>query len=595
MPVLLALKRENTLDNLYLKAKSISLFSMQLMKMSVLCLFFLASANTMAAQKVNFSPAYIGLSDALGESKNGQLDAAKADLADIKIYIESLEIADTAKKKNVLKAIETASDEPSVEHLTKLSASLIALEKYVNPVDYEAMRAQFTKQVMPTYDAMAKAVEAQDMAALNARFRIFNSTWAKRERVVHETSMGHYGKIETSLALLNVEKSRENPDWSQIKLQSDALGETLTSFNNGEKIQTTNSDMDLADGIALLNTALSDYQQQDSAAGNQVLLEFINNWPTFEGDVSTRAPSLYTRVENQLPLIMAADGDTDSQAKLESLITDLSALNPSQAYTAIDAALILLREGLEALLIVLALFSAMQAAKQKRGQRWVIGGAVLGLVTSLALAWALVRFLPSNLAGNARETLEGFVGLFAVIMMLIVGIWLHGKSSAKAWKDFLAKHTSSAISVGSFTSLAVLSFLAVFREGAETVLFYAGILPKIELSQFFLGIFIALAVLALVTIVIVKTSLKLPIPTIFKIFTWLVYFLAFKMLGVSIHALQLTGHVSIHVLESLPTINFIGFYPTLETALAQCAFVLIVIASIYWQGKKAKTSLQDQS
>lgn len=541
-----------------------------------------------AAEKINFAPAYIAISDAIGATKSGQQEAAKNDLGQMRQYLNSLSIADTAKKQLVVQALETASNSPSVDNLTALSASLIQLEKYVNPVDYDTLRKQFIKRVMPSYHAMASAVAKKDMAELQSTFYTFNRAWAKRERVVHETSMGHYGRMETALALLNVAKARENPSWDEIAQQTNILGETLRSFNNGETIATTDSDMSLGEGISLLNTALSDYQQNDSEAGNQRVLAFIQNWPVFESDVSTRSPRLYTQVESQLPLIIAADGDDKSQAKLATLITELSALNPSANYTAMDAALILLREGLEALFIVMALFSAMQAAQQKRGQRWVVGGAVIGLTASLVLAWALVRFLPSNLAGSTREVLEGVVGLFAVVMMLFVGIWLHGKSSAAAWKTFLHKHSTAAVTAGSFLSLATLSFLAVFREGAETVLFYAGILPKIALSQFFLGIVIALVILAIVAAIILRTSVKLPIPVLFKIFTWLIYFLGFKMLGVSIHALQLTGHINIKVLEWLPTINVIGFYPTVETLSGHAIYVLIVIASIGWQRRKQR-------
>ncbi|WP_413283672.1 FTR1 family iron permease [Vibrio sp. MA40-2] len=578
------------MDNLYLKASLIRLSKQFIVYAMLLCnmvaVSLATSTSVFAADKVNFSPAYIALSDAIGASKSGDIDAAKQNIAEVGAYLNRLAIADTANKKNVFTAISIAEQTPSVENLTALSSSLIQLENYVNPVDYASMRKQFIKRVMPTYDAMAKAIEEQDIAQLQSTFRTFNSAWAKRERVVHETSMGHYGRIETSLALLNVAKARTTLSWDEIKQQSNNLGDTLRSFNNGETIATSNSDMGLEEGIALLNTALSDYQQQHYDTGNGHILTFIKNWPVFESDVSTRAPSLYTKVENQLPLIIAANGNSKSQATLEKLITDLSALNPTANYTAMDAALILLREGLEALLIVIALFSSMQAAQQKRGQRWVVGGATAGLVTSLAFAWAFVHFLPTNIAGTTRETLEGVVGLIAVVMMLFVGLWLHGKSSAQSWKRFLQKHTTNALTAGSFFSLAALSFLAVFREGAETILFYAGILPKIEFSQFILGIVIAIGVLAVVTITILKTSVKLPTPVIFKIFTWLVYFLAFKMLGVSIHALQLTSSINIHVLNYLPTINFIGFYPTIETVIAHLVYVLIILASIYWQHKK---------
>lgn len=557
-----------------------------LLKNLTFCFIITFSSLSFASEKINFSPAYIALSDAIGAIKSGQQEDAKISLQEMDSYLNSLNITNTANKKNVLDALQTAQKSPAVDNLTALSTSLMLLEKYVNPVDYATMRKQFIKRVMPTYKKMALAVSDKNMLRLETTFRRFNQAWSKRERVVHETSMGHYGKMEIAIALFNVAKSREIPSWDEITTQSNIIGETLTSFNNGEIIATSNSDMGLTEGIALLNTALSDYQQQKNQAGNKNLLMFIENWPVFESEVSTRSSNLYNQVESQLPLIIATDGNAKSQDNLAQLITQLSAVDPDANYSAIDAALILLREGLEALLIVIALFSAMKATQQKRGQRWVVGGATIGLVASLLLAWALVRFLPTNLAGNTREMLEGFVGIIAVIMMLFVGMWLHSKSSAVAWNKFLKKHSTSALTAGSFLSLGSLSFLAVFREGAETVLFYAGILPKIALSQFFLGIVIALVILTAVTFIVFKTSVKLPIPILFRIFTWLIYFLGFKMLGVSIHALQLTSHININILTFLPTINFIGFYPTAETLIAHVIYLLIIFASITWQRKQ---------
>jgi len=318
----------------------------------ILCFSIIFSAHSFAAEKVKFAPAYIALSDAIGATKSNDPEAAKKDLHTMAAYLESLNIADTAKKQVVINALDTAKTTPSVDNLTALSSVLIQLENYVNPVDYASMRKQFIKRVMPPYHKMAEAVAQQDLDALQTTFNAFNRAWAKRERVVHETSLGHYGRMETAIALLNVAKARDTISWDEIALQSDSLGATLNSFNNGETIATTNSDMGLDDGIALLNTALSDYQQNNSDAGNQNLLTFIQNWPIFEGQVSTRAPSLYTQVESRLPLIIAAEGNEKSQATLSQLITDLSALNPAANYTAMDAALILLREGSVGSLVV---------------------------------------------------------------------------------------------------------------------------------------------------------------------------------------------------------------------------------------------------
>ena len=130
---------------------------------------------------------------------------------------------------------------------------------------------------------------------------------------------------------------------------------------------------------------------------------------------------------------------------------------------------------------------------------------------------------------------------------------------------------------GSFISMFALSFLAVFREGAETILFYAGILPRITALDFFLGLGLAILVLVLLAILMTKASSFIRPHRIFFGLTWLIYALAFKMLGVSIHALQLTAIFSSHLLAHLPTIDWLGIYPSLEVLLSQAIFLVVVL------------------
>ena len=108
---------------------------------------------------------------------------------------------------------------------------------------------------------------------------------------------------------------------------------------------------------------------------------------------------------------------------------------------------------------------------------------------------------------------------------------------------------------GSFISMFALSFLAVFREGAETILFYAGIYPRIDKAGFFLGIGLAFLVLFVLALVMNKASAYFKPHRIFLILTWLIYALAFKMLGVSIHALQLTNILPSHLMNGFTSID----------------------------------------
>ena len=182
--------------------------------------------------------------------------------------------------------------------------------------------------------------------------------------------------------------------------------------------------------------------------------------------------------------------------------------------------------------------------------------------------------------------MEGFIGLFVVVMMLMVGTWLHSKSSLQSWNAYIAKHMGKALTTGSLVSLFGLSFLSVFREGAETIVFYAGILPKISMNDFLTGIFAALLVLAVLAVVLLKTSIKLPIAKLFKVLTWVIYALGFKILGISLHALQLTGYLSLTSLQNQWLENSdLGIFATVETFSAQAIYVLIILA-IQWYLKR---------
>ena len=181
-------------------------------------------------------------------------------------------------------------------------------------------------------------------------------------------------------------------------------------------------------------------------------------------------------------------------------------------------------------------------------------------------------------AGSSREKIEGFVGIAAVLMMLMVGAWLHSKSSIQSWNAYIKKHMGRALSTGSLVSLFGLSFLAVFREGAETIIFYAGILPKISTHAFLSGIGAAMVLLLVLAWMMAKTSVKLPVARMFQILTWLIYALGFKILGISLHALQLTKIIPMTSLSSswLES-NALGIYPTVETLAAQSVYLLVIV------------------
>ena len=539
------------------------------------------SAWAADAAKLAINPLYILVSDAIDANKEGQSIQAQAALTQLQHSFEALKAKESVMGQRVGQALQTALANPSTEHLTQLTQALRNFELEQNPIDYSAKRADFKRKITPALKQLQAAIDESSVGnsqGLIQANQLFNSAWVGSERVVRNTSLGHYGAIETAMALMRVAIETEPVDLNKVRQHAATLQEVIDSYNSGQTMAANTNTVSFSDGLRLLRDGLNALESQELAQGQGYLTRFIEIWPGIEGEVSTRNPDLYTRIESQIPVILAHGAQPDKQAQLQVLINEMAEINPQAEYSFIDAMLILLREGLEALLIVMALFSALHAAQQEKGKRWINAGVGAGLVASVLGALALQQLFPAATAGNNREMIEGFVGIVTVAMMLMVGAWLHSKSSLYAWNQYIKKHMGQALTTGSLISLFGLSFLSVFREGAETIIFYAGIMPRISTYNFLLGIALALLILAVVALVLFRTSYRLPIAKMFKLLTWVIYALGFKILGVSVHALQLTGYLPMTSLSSQwLQVPDLGLFATTETLAVQALYVGVIV------------------
>ena len=423
---------------------------------------------------------------------------------------------------------------------------------------------------------------------MKAEYVKYNAAWVRNEGIVRTLEPAYYGKVETTMSFLRSSMEIEPYDYQTTKLYLTDLKTYLDDFLAGKKLEQNSEVKTLEQGIKLLEDSLTAFKEGNKAQGSQKMKKFIEVWPVIEGEVRTRNASLYTKVESETPIIMVKGSEQKYQEQLKNLISELSKIDTKSNYTAIDSMLILLREGVEALIIVLSLASALKAAKQKKGLIWIYAGALVGILSSILAAVILKYSFPALSSGTNREIIEGVVGIFAVIMMIGIGIWLHSKSSVKAWKKYMDTKLNLVLSTGSFISMFTLSFLAVFREGAETILFYAGIMPLISTSNLLIGIALAIVALIIIGIIMVKASGKLPISKVFLVLSWLIYILGFKMLGVSIHALQITDMLSNNIIDYLPTIEILGIYPSFEVIIAQLIYIIVVAISIFYEKSKNK-------
>ncbi|MFJ7916361.1 MULTISPECIES: FTR1 family protein [unclassified Lysinibacillus] len=560
----------------------------------VLCLLLALAVPVQAAQ--SYSQLYISISDALmntKQDKEAEAEHALEQFATDWASVTSEQKDAKVKVDEILaQAVKATSKEERLKALSDLSNALRALEKLENPVDEAAQRAEFGTKFKPNMKAFEDALASGDLTKIDAAYKDFNTKWKKIERPVREQSIAMYGQIETQMAFIRISLASEKPDVALMQSQYAELKQTIEDFVAGkDTAEVVEGEYSLATLVAYIDEANDFIDAGDYKAASDKIREFIKIWPSVEIDISTRNGSLYTKIESDMPILVSdlLKSNVDAKAiksKLDTFRTEIELIQGDSDYTLWDAALILLREGLEALLIIMALVSFLEKSGQKTMRKWIYVGAFVGILLSAIAAVLMSTLFQSATIDTSRELMEGYIGLLAAAMMIGVGIWLHSKSSVTSWNRYISKQMGNAISSGSVFAMAAISFLSVFREGAETLVFYAGIAPKMETSQFVLGIVVALILLTIFAFVLLKASGKIPIHKFFAVATVLIYVLAFKIIGVSLHTLQLRDTVSTTIVDGLPVVSFIGFYPTVETMIGQAILLLLVVATIIYKKKQ---------
>ena len=255
-----------------------------------------------------------------------------------------------------------------------------------------------------------------------------------------------------------------------------------------------------------------------------------------------------------------------------------------------QAFLILIREGLEALLVVAAVIAYLVKSGNKRFAKWIYLGVIAGLAGS-GLVAVLFTFLFGG-SGPIQEISEGVCALIATLMLLWTSNWMLNKSSVEAWNNYIRNKTEAVVagaqskvesgqglSLGMVTSLAMLSFLAVFREGAETVIFYESIYSMSQDAHgMWVGGLTAAAVLIVIFLILRFTSVKIPIGPFFLVTSILMAALVVIFAGGGIHALIEGDLIEGTYLSIVPTNDWIGLYPYVETIAAQVIAAIAVVA-----------------
>ncbi|MCC6473778.1 MAG: FTR1 family protein [Burkholderiales bacterium] len=259
-------------------------------------------------------------------------------------------------------------------------------------------------------------------------------------------------------------------------------------------------------------------------------------------------------------------------------------LDPAVAFG--SSLVILLREGLEAILLLAAIIAFIARTGRRDALPWVHAGWIAALAAGAA-TWAAATFL-IEVSGAGREMTEGITALFAAVTLLYVGYWLHGRTQAQAWSAFLRERVGQALEKRTLWAMAGVSFLTVYREIFEVVLFYQALWLQAGQdghAAVLGGIGAAAVVLAVFGWALFKYSLRIPLAPFFAVMSIVIAALAVVFAGQGMAALQEAGAVSMSPVPFF-TLPLLGIHPTLESLGAQLLAVALVMLGL-WAARRA--------
>ena len=249
---------------------------------------------------------------------------------------------------------------------------------------------------------------------------------------------------------------------------------------------------------------------------------------------------------------------------------------------------ILFREGMEAMLVVVALAAGTRGAGKIGRSRDVYAGAAAAIVASVMLAWAVNHLI----SDDASDTLEGVFQLFAAATLFYVSSWMTSKGQADRWMKFIShkiQHAEHSAIPG--IALGLTAFLAVMREGAETIVFFqaltSGATETAERHAVAAGIVAAAVALALSFVVIKRAADRIPMKFFFQTTSILLYALAIVFVGQGVASLQEASRVSATFVNYAPTIPMLGIYPTIQSLGAQTLLLMLAAAAVFVPRRKA--------
>jgi len=465
------------------------------------------------------------------------------------------------------------------------------------PTDFSDKERALNRSLLGLYDAISRGIDETAMPAFDQlseqqrwslAFYVGSLAFQSGSPVPGEASN------VTLQQLVNHNPAQLAADHPEVTLQT---VESLRS--NPEPLFEVSADpLKITRNQLLLAQAAhqrGDYQ----AAQTLAVSAYLDGFELIENSLDTQDKALRQTLEADMmamrqlfkqpqPAGVVEAAMSQTLAQLDDADRLLSESTLSNATLFGASLVILLREGLEALLVVIAMVTVLVRTGRKDGLRYVHLGWVAALLAGIA-TWAAAQSLIS-ISGASREVMEGVAALLAVLVLLYVGIWMHSKTHAAQWQAYIQQHINTHLTSGTLWGLALLAFIVVYREVFETVLFYQALLTQAVSTQYpsvIGGFALGVGLLVFLAWVLARYSVKLPIAKFFSITTYLLLALAFILMGKAVSALQEAALIGITPLPVSFEIDWIGVKSSWQGILAQLSVLLVFMLAT---GSRKKAS-----
>lgn len=375
-----------------------------------------------------------------------------------------------------------------------------------------------------------------------------------------ETSIGHQGSELTAYLRAHPEvlDSRQDP----LAIAATKLDASVSAYGRGDADQATQLALDAyLEGFELAEAAVA----------------------AIDGDLMRQIEAAMLGYRQQIKAGVSPDELQASATEVQSLL--------NQARTALDgdgldatgsflgSYIILTREGLEAILLLAAMLAFLSKTERNSARKYVHAGWIAALAAGGATWYAASHLI--NISGASRELTEGVSALVAAVVLLAVGLWLHNKSYAARWQQYVSTRIGQALSGTGLWGLAALAFIATYREVFETVLFYQALWSQGQHEAILWGFGAAVATLLVVATALFRYSMKLPIRQFFSASAIFIVALAVIFTGKGVAALQEAGNLPVHTVDFV-SIPMLGIYPTLQVLSLQGLVLTLVLGGFAW-------------